>query len=144
VLDSYERAVEGIVGRQGGSVIKHLGDGTLATFATGSRAVAAATSIRLALVDLGLDAYFGVHVGEIESRGDDIGGLAVHLTARVMGESLPGQILVTSTVVQSMQGANRRFSPAGVRDLKGIDQPWELHSLIDNSTMPQPEDRNSS
>lgn len=139
VLDSYERAVDGIVGRHGGSVIKHLGDGTLATFASGSRAVAAAASIRLALVDLGLDAYFGVHVGEIESRGDDIGGVAVHLTARVMGEALPGQILVTSTVVQSMQGATRRFSPAGVRDLKGIDQPWELHSLADNPTTPQPE-----
>jgi class 3 adenylate cyclase len=132
VLDSYETAVEEQVGRHGGSVVKHVGDGTLATLPTGSRAVAAAASIRGDLADLGLDACFGVHVGEVERRGDDIGGFAVHLAARVMSEAAAGQILATSTAVESVSGGSRRFESLGVRELKGIEQPWELHSLSDD------------
>jgi class 3 adenylate cyclase/pimeloyl-ACP methyl ester carboxylesterase len=140
VLDGYEQVVERISLRHGGSVVKHVGDGTLMTFPTGSRAVDAAVSIRIALSELGLDACFGIHVGEVESRGDDIGGLAVHLAARVMSEAMPGQILATSTAVQSMAGGTRRFEVAGVRDLKGIDQPWELHALIIDSARSRSED----
>ena len=133
-LDSYEHVVEDVVGRHGGSVVKHLGDGTLATFRTGMHAVGAAASIRRELVDLQLDAYFGVHVGEVEVRGDDIGGIAVHLAARAMSAAEPGQILLTSTALQSIEGGRRRFVTVGVRELKGLDQPRELFALVDDTT----------
>lgn len=130
-LDGYEQAVEDRVARHGGAVVKHTGDGTLATFPTASRALAAASSTRGALGELGLEARFGVHVGEVETRGEDIGGFAVHLAARVMGDAGSGEILVTSTVVGSVIGGPERFEGLGVRELKGIDQPWELHVLMD-------------
>jgi class 3 adenylate cyclase len=129
-LDTFEHNVEKVVVRHGGSVVKHVGDGTLATFPTGSRAIAAAVSIRETIADLELTARLGVHVGEVESRGDDIGGVAVHLAARVMAEAEPDQILATSTLVESIDGAAYRFESVGARELKGIERPRILHSVV--------------
>lgn len=108
-----------------GTVVKRTGDGALATFPSGSEAIAAAVELRSMTRDLGLEGRTGVHVGEVEAR-DDIGGIAVHLAARVMGEAGPGEIVVTSTVADSSTGGAFSFTDRGVRSLKGFAQPRHL------------------
>lgn len=112
--------------RHHGVVVKHTGDGALATFPSGSQALAAAVERRGATRDLDLEGRTGIPVGEVEQRGDDIGGIAVHLAARVMAEAGPGEIVVTLTTSLSSLGGDHRFSPRGSRALKGFEQPWEL------------------
>jgi class 3 adenylate cyclase/pimeloyl-ACP methyl ester carboxylesterase len=129
MLDRYERHLAIVVDRHHGTLIKYTGDGGLATFPSGSRALSAALDLREGTRRLGLDDRIGIHVGEIERRQDDIGGLAVHLAARVMGVAQPGQILVTSTLAQSTIGGGVRLSSTGTHDLKGFDQSWELLAI---------------
>ncbi|HSM67721.1 MAG TPA: hypothetical protein VK860_15555, partial [Ilumatobacteraceae bacterium] len=76
-----------------------------------------------------LDGRTGIHLGEVERRGNDIGGIAVHLAARVMGEADPGEIVVTSAVEQTTIGGRFRFDDLGTRSLKGIDRPWHLFAV---------------
>ena len=128
-LDSYEASLRRTIERHHGTVVKNTGDGALATFPSGSEAVAAAVGLRNATSDLGLEGRTGIHVGEVEQRGDDIGGIAVNLAARVMGEANPGDIVATSTVEQSTTGARFQFDDLGPRMLKGIDRPWQLFTV---------------
>ncbi|MDW3217756.1 MAG: adenylate/guanylate cyclase domain-containing protein [Acidimicrobiales bacterium] len=130
VLDRFESRAATAVEEQGGTVIKHTGDGMLATCSTASRALEAATQVRRMAADLGLEVRIGVHVGEVEVRGDDIGGIAVHLAARVMDRAGAGQIVMTSTVVQSTIGGRWQVRAIGAADLKGIPDVWELYELI--------------
>jgi class 3 adenylate cyclase len=125
-LDRYEAAVVRTVERHHGTVVKHTGDGALATFPSGSEAIAAAVELRNVTKDLGLEGRTGLHVGEVEQRGEDIGGIAVHLAARVMGRATPGEILATLTVAHTSLGGRHRFVERGEHELKGTDQPWEL------------------
>jgi class 3 adenylate cyclase len=128
-LDRYEQLVESTVERHGGTIVKHTGDGALATFATGSRAVAAAVALRAGTWALDLERRIGIHVGEIEMRGGDVGGIAVHLASRVMSQAQPGQILVSSAVAHTTIGCAHPLESLGTFDLKGIDRPWELFAL---------------
>jgi class 3 adenylate cyclase len=128
-LDRYEHQFAAVVDRHHGSVVKFTGDGGLATFPSGSRALSAAVDLRGGTQQLGLEGRIGIHLGEVERRSDDIGGLAVHLAARVMGVAQPGQILVTSTVVQATLGGQLRLRSAGAHDLKGLAEPWELFAV---------------
>lgn len=128
-LDRYEADLQRTVQRHHGRVVKHTGDGALATFPSGTEAVAAAIDLRTSTLDIGLEGRTGIHVGEIEHRDDDIGGIAVHLAARVMGEAAPGDIVVTSTVVESSTGGSHRFSERGSPTLKGIDRPWQVFAV---------------
>jgi class 3 adenylate cyclase len=125
-LDRYEAAMHATVQRHHGTVVKRTGDGALATFPSGSEAIAAAVELRSTTRDLGLEGRTGIHVGEIEQRDDDIGGIAVHLAARVMGVARPGEIIVTSTVAESSTGGAFRFADRGVHSLKGLEQPRQL------------------
>lgn len=125
-LDRYESAVARTVERHHGTMVKHTGDGALATFPSGSEAVAAAVELRNVTKDLGLEGRTGLHVGEVEQRDDDIGGIAVHLAARVMGQARPGEILTTLAVAHTSLGGRHGFVERGEHELKGIDQPWEL------------------
>ena len=90
-LDRYEASVHATVQRHHGTVVKRTGDGALATFPSGSEAIAAAVELRSTTRDLGLEDRTGIHVGEIEQRDDDIGGIAVHLAARVMARRVPAR-----------------------------------------------------
>ena len=128
-LDRYEESLRRTIERHHGTVIKTTGDGALATFPSGSEAVAAATALRNAANDLGLEGRTGIHVGEVEQRGDDIGGIAVNLTARVMGQAQPGEIIVTSSLEQVTVGTRFQFDDLGIRPLKGIDRPWQLFAV---------------
>ena len=131
-LDRYDATLLRTIQRHHGTVVKHTGDGALATLASGSDAVAAAIDLHNSTRDLGLDARTGIHVGEVEHRDDDIGGIAVHLAARVMGHGRPGEILVTSTVVDSSTGGAHRFNERGPQTLKGLDRPWPLFAVDSN------------
>lgn len=126
LLDRYERTLRQSVQRHHGALIKHTGDGAVATFPSGSQALAASLELRSATRELGLEGRTGVHVGEVERRGEDIGGIAVNLTARVMGEAEPGDVLVTASVNDTTQGGRFTFSDLGARTLKGIDRPCRI------------------
>jgi class 3 adenylate cyclase len=71
----------------------------------------------------------GVHAGEVEMRGDDIAGMAVHIGARIAALAAPGEVLVSSTVREIVAGSLRTFTSRGVHDLKGVPGPWHLYSL---------------
>lgn len=128
-LDRYEATVHRTIRRHHGTVVKHTGDGALATFPSGSEAIDAAVELRNTTRDLGLDGRTGIHVGEIEQRGDDISGIAVNLAARIMAEAKPGEIVVSSSVEQATIGGPFRFDDRGHRPLKGIDRPWQLFGV---------------
>ncbi len=129
MLDAYERTLARTVERHHGTLVKHTGDGALATFPSATTALRAAVELRHETAGLGVAGRSGVHVGEVEQRGDDIGGFAVHLAARVMEVAGPGEIAVSSTVAETSTGSRFRFRELGERSLKGIDRPWTLYEL---------------
>jgi len=128
-LDRYEATLQRTIQRHHGTVVKQTGDGALATFRSGSEAVAAALDLRHTTRELGLDGRTGVHLGEIERRDDDISGIAVNLAARIMGEAAPGEIIVSSSVEQTTVGGRFHFHECGSRTLKGIERPWTLFAV---------------
>ena len=132
-LDRYETSAAAVVTRHHGRLVKLTGDGLLATFPSGSRALRAASELRVETGELGLRDRIGIHIGEVERRDDDIGGVAVHLAARVMGAAAPGQVLVTATVAQAVLGSRFVLRTTGAHDLKGFTDPWELFSLDDGA-----------
>jgi class 3 adenylate cyclase len=111
-----------------GREVKTLGDGFLATFDGPARAVRCATAITSAAPGLGLQVRAGLHTGEIELKGDDVGGVAVHTASRIMSLAEPGRVLVSSTVRDLVAGSNLRFEDAGVHTLKGLPEPVRLFS----------------
>jgi len=88
--------------------------------------VRCALEIALAVRELGVDVRAGVHIGECEIMGDNIGGLAVHIGARIMAEAAPGEVLASSTVKDLVAGSGLSFSSRGARELKGVPDEWRL------------------
>jgi class 3 adenylate cyclase len=113
--------------RHHGSVANRTGDGVLCTFASPSDAVEAAIDLRAELGSMAIAIRAGLHAGEVESRRDDVSGIAVHIAARVMSEAGAGEILVSRTVRDLLVGSPLRFASVGERPLKGIDEPWQLY-----------------
>ena len=111
------------------TLAKHTGDGAVATFPSGSQAIDAAIELGRATNDLGLEGRTGIHVGEVEQRNGDIGGIAVHLASRVMGEADPGQIVVSPGVTHTTIGGRFRYEDLGLRTLKGREQPVNLFAV---------------
>ena len=109
--------------------MKTTGDGLLGVFDGPARAVRCAEAIQDSVTDLGIQLRAGLHVGECELRGDDIGGLAVHIGARVAGLAKPGEILVSRTVRDLVAGSGLRFSDRGEHDLKGVPERWPLYAV---------------
>lgn len=129
VLDRHEALIDRALQRHRGEKVKTTGDGVLATFDGPSRAVQCAAAICAGMPGLGLRARSGVHVGEIEQRGVDIGGIAVHIAARVAALAAADQVLVTRTVVDLVSGTGLEFAPAGAHELKGVPGTFELFAL---------------
>jgi class 3 adenylate cyclase len=129
LLDVHDETTRSLVSRNEGDVVKSTGDGVLATFDGPGRAIrcAGALGVELSKVDLSLRT--GIHAGEIEMRGDDVGGLAVHLASRVMSAASPGEILVSRTVKDLVVGSGIAFSDRGPHRLKGIEDDWQLYSV---------------
>ncbi len=128
-LDRHGRIVRDGLERFDGRLIKSTGDGVLAVFSGPARATQAARSILEALPAEDLHARAGVHVGEIELRGDDIAGLAVHVSARIMSKAADDEVLVSRTVRDLTAGSGLRFKDRGTHRLKGIPGEWQLYAL---------------
>lgn len=112
----------------GGTEVKQTGDGFLSSFTSPARAVRSAAAIRDAAAGIGVQVRVGIHSGECEVLGSDLGGIAVHIGARVAAAANSGEVLVTQTVVTAMTGAGIDFVDRGVRELKGVPGTWRLHS----------------
>ena len=125
--------LDGTVGRRiaafGGQQIKHTGDGYLLSFRGPTSALECAMAVRRDVERLGLHCRAGVHTGECEIRGDDLGGMTVHVAARVMAEAEPHQILTSQTVKDMALGADLDFSGVGARPLRGLPGEWPLYAL---------------
>ena len=128
LLDSHDQLAKQMVEKHRGSLIKSTGDGVLATFDGPGRAVRCALSFGAAAKQIGLPLRAGLHTGEIEMRGRDIGGIAVHAAARVMAQSQPDEVLVSRVVTDLVAGAGLRFSERGSHELKGLPGRWDLFS----------------
>jgi class 3 adenylate cyclase len=124
LLDDHDAIIDRAVAAHRGERVKHTGDGVLAVFDGAARAVRCAAAIRDGLDEIGLAMRAGLHAGEIERRGDDIGGIAVHVAARVMGLAGAGEIVVSRLVHDLVAGSGIDFVELGPHDLRGV--PGEL------------------
>ncbi|MHB8438129.1 MAG: alpha/beta fold hydrolase [Acidimicrobiales bacterium] len=128
-LDHHDRLAAERIERNGGTLIKTTGDGLLATFGGPSDAIAAALAVQSAVSDLSIQIRAGVHTGEVEMRGDDVGGIAVHIGARIAGLASAGEIWVSRTVKDLVAGSGLEFEERDAHDLKGVQGRWELYAL---------------
>jgi pimeloyl-ACP methyl ester carboxylesterase len=126
VLDDHRAVVRRNLERFRGEETNSAGDGFLVTFDGPTRALSCACAIRDELRTLGIDVRAGVHTGEVERRGDELAGIAVHITARVAGEASAGEVLATRTVRDLVAGSGIGFSDRGGRQLKGVPGTWDL------------------
>ena len=126
LLDEHDSIVRQELARFGGHEIDATGDGFLATFDGPGRAIRCAGAIRDALARTGLDVRAGVHTGEVEVRGERIGGLSVHISARVAATGGGGDIVVSNTVKDLLAGSGLMFTDRGEHDLKGVPGTWRL------------------
>jgi len=129
VLDQHHASVRRELGHFRGQEISTTGDGFLATFDGPARAVRCAVAIRDRLRESGLEVRAGVHTGECERMGDNIGGLAVHIGSRVAGLAAPGEVLASSTVKDLVAGSGIVFEDRGAHSLKGIPGEWRLFQV---------------
>ncbi|HWA64978.1 MAG TPA: alpha/beta fold hydrolase [Mycobacteriales bacterium] len=126
LLDRHDRLIREEIERHGGTPVKSTGDGFLATFDIPSRGVRAAQTMMAATAEAGIPIRAGLHAGEIERRGDDIAGLAVHVAARVAAAAGAGEVLVSSTVRDLVLGGGFSLTDRGAHTLKGVDGTWVL------------------
>ncbi len=129
LLDRHEALVRRQIERFGGDTVKSTGDGMLATFDSPARAIRAALAIREAVRALDLALRIGIHTGEVELRGLDIGGIAVHVASRVQSLAEPGTILVSRTVADLVAGSDIKMTDRGEHDLRGVDGTWRLFEV---------------
>ncbi len=130
LLKRHDDLVREEVEHHRGRYVKSLGDGALAVFDGPSRAINSALAIRNGVRDLDLEIRAGLHTGECEILSDeDVGGLAVHIGARVSAVAGAGEVLVSSTVRDLVVGSGHTFSDRGDHDLKGVPGPWRIFSV---------------
>jgi class 3 adenylate cyclase len=129
LLESYYGVARREVAQFRGREIDTAGDGFFATFDGPARAIRSACAIRDAAASIGLTVRTGLHTGECEKLGEKIGGLAVHIGARVAGQAQPGEVLVSGTVRDLVAGSGIRFADRGRRTLKGVPGEWRLYSV---------------
>ncbi len=128
LLDKHHAAIRRHLARFRGREVKTTGDGFLATFDGPARGVRCACAIADEIRALGLEVRAGLHTGECEMMGDDVGGIAVHIGARIAALAGAGEVLVSSTVKDLTAGAGLRFAERGAKILKGIPGEWRLFS----------------
>ncbi len=129
MLDGHDRQAHEVIGRVGGRLVETTGDGVLATFGGPSQAVAAARSMQDAALPLGVGVRAGIHTGEVERRGERIGGIGVHIAARVMSLAGAGEVLATRTVRDLAVGSKLEFEDRGLHTLKGVSDPWQIFAV---------------
>jgi class 3 adenylate cyclase/esterase/lipase len=129
LLRNHNSMVTRQVERFRGRLVKHIGDGTLMTFDGPARAIACAQSVVSGAQQLGIDLRAGLHTGEIELLDDDIGGIAVHIAARVVDLGGANEILVSRTVTDLVAGSGMEFEDRGEHVLKGVPGSWRLFAV---------------
>ncbi|MGH3560496.1 MAG: adenylate/guanylate cyclase domain-containing protein, partial [Mycobacterium sp.] len=130
LLDNHDTIVRHQLDRFGGREVNTAGDGFVATFTSPSAAIACADAIIDAVHVLSVEVRVGVHAGEVEVRGADVAGLAVHICARVAALAEPSEVLVSSTVRDIVTGSRHRFVDRGVHELKGVPGRWQLCAMV--------------
>jgi class 3 adenylate cyclase/tetratricopeptide (TPR) repeat protein len=129
LLNEHHAHVRRELRRYGGLEVNTIGDGFVARFDSPARAIACAWSIRDAVRELGLEIRGGLHMGQIQTTGRELGGLAMHIGARVAARAEPGEILVSSTIRDAEAGSGFRFQDRGLHDLKGVPGEWRLFAV---------------
>jgi len=130
LLDRHDQSVRTQIERFRGREVKTVGDGFVATFDSPRRAIECALAIRENLKGFDIGVRAGIHTGEIEVRGDDVAGMAVHIGARVSALAGPGEVLVSSTVKDLVVGSSVEFEERGEHDLKGVPGTWRLFAVM--------------
>jgi class 3 adenylate cyclase len=130
LLDTHDRLARELVGQLQGRLVKSTGDGILALFDRPGRAIRCATGLRDRLRGSGVQVRAGVHTGEVQLRGDDVGGIAVHFAARVMAAAAPGEVLVSGTVHDLVAGSDYVLEDRGIQPLKGMAGEWRLFAVL--------------
>jgi class 3 adenylate cyclase len=120
-----------MVQEAGGRLVKTTGDGILATFDGPARGIRCAAELRDELRGMGFQFHAGIHAGEVELCDGDVGGIAVHIAARVMAAAGPGEILVSRTVRDLVVGSDLDLEDRGTHPLKGVEGTWQLFAVAD-------------
>ena len=126
LLDRHDQGVRAQIDRFGGREVKTVGDGFVVTFDSPGRAIECALAIRDTLQAFGIAVRAGIHTGEVEVRGDDVAGMAVHIGARVSALAGSGEVLVSSTVKDLVTGSTVEFTDRGAHTLRGVPGSWHL------------------
>jgi class 3 adenylate cyclase len=126
VLHRFGEITTALTQRFGGTVVKSTGDGHLATFDGPTQAIRCAEALRADAETLGIEIRAGIHTGECELLDTDIGGLAVHIAARILGHAGAGEILVSGTVRDLVVGSGTGFEDRGSVELRGVPGTWQL------------------
>jgi len=134
VLERHDALVGRVVSEHGGRVVKHIGDGALSAFDGPASAIRCAEALRDGVAELDIELRGGIHTGECEAIGEDLGGLAIHIGARVGALAGPGEIVVSSTVKELVVGSDMQFSDRGEHELKGVPGSWRLYALGEERT----------
>jgi class 3 adenylate cyclase len=129
LVGEHNRKASMAIDRHRGRLVKTTGDGVLAQFDGAERAVRGAAAIRDAVQSLGLEIRTGVHTGEIQSIAGDVRGIAVHTAARIMAVAGSGEILISATVMDLLDGSGLTFEDAGLHELKGLHGARQLYRL---------------
>jgi class 3 adenylate cyclase len=137
LLEQYYGVIRQALGRHRGREVDTAGDGLFAVFDGPARAIRCAGEIAEAVRPLGLEVRAGLHTGECEVIGQKVGGIAVHIGARVAAQADPGQVLVSSTVKDLVAGSDLRFADRGTHSLKGVPGEWRLFAVAGASAAPR-------
>jgi class 3 adenylate cyclase len=129
LIERHDTLLRRELQRHRGREIKTMGDGFLATFDGPARGIRCALSATEAVRELGIEIRAGLHTGEVEVMGDDIGGIAVSIGARVGAAAGPGEVLVSRTVTDLVAGSGIEFADRGVHALKGVPGDWQLYAV---------------
>jgi class 3 adenylate cyclase len=129
LLEQHDLLVTRELERYRGRKINPTGDGILATFNSPARAVRCARSLVEAIKPLGIEVRAGVHTGEVELRGEDITGIAVHIGQRVSALAGPSEVLVSRTVTDLVAGSGLEFEERGEHELKGVPGKWAIYAV---------------
>jgi class 3 adenylate cyclase len=129
LLEEHDALMRRELERHRGREVKTMGDGFLATFDGPARGIRCARSATEAVRELGIEIRAGLHTGEVEVMGDDIGGIAVNIGARVGSTAGPGEVLVSRTVTDLVAGSGIDFRDRGTHTLKGVPGEWQLYSV---------------
>jgi class 3 adenylate cyclase len=129
LLNVHDELASRLVDEFGGRLVKATGDGILAIFDGPGRAIRCAGALSDELGGIGVRLRAGLHTGEVELRDSDVGGIAVHIAARVMAAASPGEILASRTVRDLVVGSDIALHERGTHSLKGVEGTWRLFSV---------------